>query len=136
MNEEYGYLFKHPEQTSIDDKTKDYIWLDRQISIQVTSKDPEDCQGACRVIQERKNIEINGVDAKELNGGFGIIGGNVPHRFRSVVIPHNNQYYEIMVYEIKHDDKLLLLSPEREIEDIPENQLKLFHQILSTFRFD
>lgn len=134
-NEEYRYLFKYPKQTSIDDQRKDYIWLDDQISIQVTSKDPESCQGACPAIRERKNIEIEGVEAKELDGTFGVIGGNVPHSFRSVSIPHNNQYYEIMVYEIKHDDKLLSLSPVREVGNIPESQLKFFDQILSTFKF-
>jgi hypothetical protein len=141
-NKNFNYSIKYPNNLEIEEMGLDnvfignkpvrWIWVDKQIQITVSNNNPEDCRGDCPVISKKEDTNVNNIASKRLYGYIGAVGGNVPQKYQEVVIPHNNIYYIIAVYELRNND---LQPPDRKLNEISENKIKLFDQILSTFKF-
>jgi len=131
-NTTFNYSIKYPPEVSLEEKPGGFISTDKQIYVDVRNSDPEQCRGDCPIIQLREEININGLKGKKLAGYIGAVGGSVPQSYQTIVIPHNNSFYNFTVYELKYDE---IQPPTRQIGQIPEKEIKLLEKIVSTLKF-
>jgi hypothetical protein len=84
---------------------------------------PEECKGPCPIIENVTSENINGIDAKRLEGNVpGTIGGNTPHKYITYVIYNDGVYYVLSLSGV-------------DLNEIPQEYQTIFDQILFTFKF-
>lgn len=131
-NPAYGYSIDYPPDVTLQAERDEFVWLDGQISILVSSFNPEEARGDAPVIESAADTTVAGYDARRLSGYIGAVGGSTPQHYESVVFPRNNRFYVFTVYELKND---VALPPDRELGDIPQAARDLLEQIVSSVRF-
>ena len=131
-NSEFKYSLKYPPDSKLIQFDLDFVEIGDQITIIVSDTNPENCRGDCPFIELAYDTKIGEKNARKLTGSIGGIGGAIPQSFQSIVLNHNNLFYDFTLYELRggNDD-----YQNREPGEIPENKIELFDQILSTFRF-
>lgn len=135
----YNFFFKYPTSYTIDiDSSTSRIYLNKNIEIRIDDISSLNCKGDCPLTENSTDVQLNGYQAKKLEGYIGEIGGNIPQRF--------------IVYEIKLNDKYLIFNLQAtpvkmtkedfakyyalgKIIEIDQNDKAIFDQILSTFKF-
>ena len=132
-NPTYGYSIDYPTDVIVEAERDEFIWLDGQISILVSSFNPEEAIGGGQVIETAADIVVGNFNARRLSGTIGAVGGNTPQRYESLAIPHEGSYYVVTVYELRND---VVLPAERELGEIPPEARDLFEQVVSSFRFE
>ena len=130
-NSHYGYSIKYPPDVPINEDRYG-VWLDKQIWIQVSVAPEIPCRGDCEVDESIEDLKIGGINAKKILGYRGSMDG-IPQRYQRVEILHNGYLYSIWLYALKFDNDLPF--EDQEIKEIPKEEIKLFNQILSTFKF-
>jgi hypothetical protein len=108
------------------------VWIDRQIYITAYEANPEEPRGDAPVIESASDAMIGSFTARRLSGYVGAVGGNTPQRYESIVIQHNNLYYQIIAYELKNDD---VQPVDRAMNPVPPETLVLLDQIVASLRF-
>lgn len=130
-NFQYRYSLKYPPNVPINED-KYGVWLDKQIWIQVSLAPESPCRGDCPVDESTEGIKIGELNAKQVLGYIGSMDG-IPQRYQRIAIIHKGYLYEIWLYALKFDNDLPF--DDSEIKEIPKEEINLFNQILSTFRF-
>lgn len=142
-SKDFYFSFSYPQNISfedieggnglVDDKIPHWIWLDKQIQIFVADYELfSNCQGICPTILSRKNIIMAGQDGKIIEGIHNAVHeSDTPQKFQLVTVPYQNLIYHLFLWEVKRDVK----DNKRIPKDIPEQEIKLFNKILSTFKF-
>lgn len=141
-NNQYGFSFKYPNDwqiTQYGDPSSGKL-LNNQIDWFTSEVSIENCRGDCPVINSKQQIKLKEeITALQLDGWVGSIGGNIPESFRKfeVKYPNENKYLIITLWELKRGNPYTFAnySPERNPQIIDQNNLKIFDQILSTFKF-
>jgi len=129
----YGFSFQYPVTSSLEESPDGQtIWIDKQIRVTVSDRNPEEASGDGPVIESADSTIINGMTARRLSGMVGAVGGNTPQRFESIVLSRNNRYYGIWVYELRND---VSLPADRELGSIPLGAMEIFNTMLATFTF-
>lgn len=131
-NPTYGYSVDYPPEVALQAERDELVWLDGQLSILVSSFNPEEALGDTPVIETAADTLISGFSARRLTGYIGAVGGSTPQRYESIVIPHEGSFYVFTIYELKND---VMLPADRELGEIPPAARALFEQIVSSFRF-
>lgn len=139
---QYGFSFKYPNDwqiTQYGDPSSGKL-LNNQIDWFTSEFSIENCRGDCPVINSKQQINISGkITALKLDGWIGSVGGNIPETFRKFEIkyPNTNKYLIITLWELKRGSPYTFAnySQERNPLLIDQKKLKLFDQILSTFKF-
>lgn len=128
---QFGYTFRYPVTSSIEVINEgEFVWIDAQIMISVTTANPEEARGGGMVIEAAESTSINGIAARRLTGYMGSIGGNTPQNYQSIVIARDSRYYVIIAYELRRD---VVLPVDRTRESIPLPVQSVFDTILATF---
>jgi hypothetical protein len=132
-NPKHGFTFQYPAGLALsEDASKDYLFLDGQIYINVTTFNPEEARGDAPVIESKEQVQVGSFAARRLRGYEGSIGGGTPQRYESIVISQNGKFYVFTAYELKRN----VTQPEnRQLGPVPADVLNLLNQILSTLRF-
>lgn len=129
----YGFSFQYPVTSSLEESGGGQtIWIDKQILVTVSDRNPEAAAGDGPVIETADSTIVNGMTARRLSGTLGAVGGNTPQRFESVVMARNNRYYTIWVYELRND---VILPADRELGSIPLRTMEIFNTMLATLAF-
>lgn len=139
-NDALGYSIKYPANSLLEERTSykvgekivKVVWIDKQIEILASERNPEDCVGDCPIIESKENIKAGALNARKLDGWFGAVGGQIPQSYSRVVTRNNDLYYLLTLHELPYDSEE---SPYRKIDRIKSGDISLFNQILSTFRF-
>jgi hypothetical protein len=131
-NNKYGFEFKYPTELIIEEQSADHTWLGKQIAFYISPVNPTDCRGDCPVINRTEKAIVNSLERTKLEGYVGSIGGATPQSYLSYVYFRNNYYFIFTLYELNKD---INGSDNRQIGKITEEKIKLFDQILSTFKF-
>ncbi len=132
-NRKFQYSIMYPRTIVIKgDENSALAELDKQITIEVSPSNPEDCQGDCPVIEVGSNIHAGRWTARKLGGYLGKVGGNIPQNYESVVINKNGLYYIFTVYELPSDSEA---PHNRSLGHIPEQKIELLNHILVTLRW-
>jgi hypothetical protein len=132
-NAKHGFTFQYPTGLALsEDASKDYLFLDDQIYINVTTFNPEEARGDAPVIESKEQVQVGSFAARRLRGYEGSIGGGTPQRYESIVIAHGGKFYVFTAYELKRN----VTQPEnRQLGPVPADVLNLLNQILSTLHF-
>jgi hypothetical protein len=132
-NAAYGYAIEYPNTVTFEgDGNSDVVWIDDQISIAVSTVNPEEPQGDAPLILTAQPMSFGIFTARRLNGTIGAVGGNVPQSFQSVVVSHNDAFYNFTVYELK---RTVTGPADRIPGSIPRPAIILFNYVVSTLRF-
>lgn len=142
INNDFGYSLKYPENLSLEEMGVDtivingkfarWIWIDKQIHITISDKNPNVCLGDCPIVESQENIKINNLSGQKLTGYIGSVGGNIPQRYYEIILPRNNLFYIFTLYELKNDS---IKSQYRKIGNIFPDKIELFNKIVSTVKF-
>jgi hypothetical protein len=132
-NAKHGFTFQYPTGLALsEDASKDYLFLDDQIFMTVTTFNPEEARGDAPVIESKEALQVGSFAARRLRGYEGSVGGGTPQRYESIVIPHNGKFYIFTAFELKRN---VTLPENRQLGPVPADVLNLLYQILSTLRF-
>ena len=132
-NATHGYAIEYPNTVTFEgDGNSDVVWIDDQISISVSTVNPEEAQGDGPFIATAVPMSFGNFPARRLNGYIGSVGGNVPQSYESVVVSHNDAFYNFTVYELK---RTATGSGDRTPGSIPRPAIILFNYVVSTLRF-
>jgi hypothetical protein len=132
-NSKHGFTFQYPNGLVLnEDAGKDFLFLDDQIFIQVMDHDPQDARGDGPVVESTEAVQIGSFAARRMRGYIGSVGGGIPQRYESIVIPQKGKFYIFIAYELKRNVNLPL---DRQLGPVPPNILNLLNQIVSTLRF-
>jgi len=102
------------------------------ISIRVSTVDPEDCRGDCPIINSSTSTLVNGIEARKLEGWWGEVGGNTAQSYIDYVIPtEKNDFVVITVQELPFSYSEI----GHQYKPIAEDIVAKLDQILSTFEF-
>ncbi|MDP2860392.1 MAG: hypothetical protein Q8N98_01605 [bacterium] len=134
-NKLLGFELKIPNGWEIKEEINDFVTIGDKIAVYGNSTNPEDCKVDCSVIDEKETRTINGINMRYLRGQRGAVGGNTPQSYVDYVIPRpeEGKYIIIQLQELSLSAPLDL--GRQKIEEIAESELKIFDQILSTFKF-
>jgi hypothetical protein len=131
-NPTYGYSIDYPATLTLQADHDEFVWLDKQIAILVSSFNPEEARGGGPVIEFVNDTTIGEHSARRLTGYIGAVGGSTPQRYESIVVSRNGSFYVFTVYELKND---VSLPADRELGEIPQAARDLFEQVLGSVRF-
>jgi len=132
-NAAHGYAVEYPNTVSFEgDGNSDVVWIDDQVSIAVSTFNPEEAQGDAPFIATAQPMSFGNFPARRLNGFIGAVGGNVPQSYESVVVSHNDKFYNFTVYELK---RTATGPADRTPGSIPRPAIILFNYVVSTLRF-
>lgn len=99
------------------------------ISIYNSSFNPRDCKGDCPLYENPTPIKVGSINATMYNGTEGQIGTMCACDYEKVIIQKGNTYYELGLYGKPGT------PPDFNAPPIPEENKKIFDQMLSTFKF-
>jgi len=132
-NTKYGYSFQYPQKYSFTGNSgSDYVVLADQISVQVTTFDPQQARGDGPVIQSTEQITVGNLSATRLKGYYGSVGGGTPQSYESIVFSQKGYFYIFTVTELKNG---VVLPADRQPGPIPGDVLALFQQVVATVQF-
>ncbi len=132
MNDKYNYSVKYPSIILFTESNQaSYTEFDKQISILVGKFDILKCTGCPPLNGTVDDIMVNNLPAKKIIGRQTAMGKVGPgQKYQSIIISHDNLFYVFSVSEFKSD-----YQGWESKGDIPKEELQLFYQILSTFKF-
>ncbi len=131
------YNFKYPENYNLD--TNSYVtpYLNGNITWRYNSTSFLSCQGDCPFVESQENTTLGGKPAVKISGYIGSVGGNIPQKYITYEVKLQNKYF---VFSIQALTPFLtpnqsLTYDQNTIQPIKSEDLKIFNQILSTFKF-
>ncbi|MEK7499008.1 MAG: hypothetical protein AAB649_00185 [Patescibacteria group bacterium] len=129
------YSFKYPKTYSLDETARPY--LNRNITWSYENISFSDCRGDCPFIKSSEKTSLGGKAATKISGYIGSVGGNIPQSFVAYEIPSGNKYF---IFEIEALPFMLTGEEyakynQADIQQIKSEDLLVFDQILSTFKF-
>jgi hypothetical protein len=131
-NPDYGYSISYPASLEITAAENDTsLFIGEQIHVLVSSADPLECRGDCPVVEGTEPAAIAGLAATKVTGYIGSIGGNVPQRYITYILPRDGRYYVFTLYALGF--KAVSNDPST-IWPLKESDVALFEQVLDTFK--
>jgi len=144
----YDYTFKYPknwtlrgyagEQLSPEERTSFVIEgsinnstdiSDLNIRVNLSFTNPINCRGDCPVIETSTDITLYNITSKKNTGYIGGIGGETPRQYVSYIVPIKDKFLEFILESSKQQ------ANQNEIIPLTSQEITLFDQILSTFKF-
>jgi hypothetical protein len=132
------FSIRYPESYSLESgSATQTVYINKNIELSISTVSTSDCRGDCPVVESAKDVQIDNISAKKMEGYLGEIGGNIPQRFVIYEINSQNKYIKFNLQAVP-----LKLTPIEykkyfipgKILEINADDKVVFDQILSTFK--
>lgn len=129
------FSFRYPPEYSLDLKKTPY--LNRNITWRFSDSSLLECRGDCPIINNKETSSFGGKSSIKLSGYIGSIGGNIPQDFITYQVPSGTKYFIFSIQAVPFvlTDEEMKLYDQNDIQKIKPDDLKIFNQIVSTFKF-
>jgi DNA-binding CsgD family transcriptional regulator len=132
-NSEYGFLINYPSHLEITSgENTPTLYIGEQIHVWISDANPLDCRGDCPFVEKIEPATIAGIEAKQITGYIGAVGGGTPQRYMRYIFQQNNRYYIFTLYVLSFHASG---NEPATIYPLNENDIALFEQVLETFKF-
>lgn len=136
---EYDFSISYPRDLEITEKGSSgpcgtSLHVGDQVCVRITDDDPLHGRrpSAFGVVESTDSIIVAGLEAIQVTGYIGSIGGYVPQRYTAYVIERNGLYYDFMLYALSFHSKIDDISV---IWPLKADDIALFEQIVRTLEF-
>ena len=133
-NTKHNFSINHPINFVESAQNTDYGFIGEKIYFNVGTVNPLECRGACPVVKETTEVQIATLNATKIYGYIGAIGGNIPQHILKYIFKKGDKYISFTLYARGQND--LTENPTGDYWPLEDTDIKLFDQILSTFRFE
>jgi hypothetical protein len=131
-NHQYDFSLKYPNDLKPRISKDDYGQIGDKIFFYISETNALECRGDCPIVEKTITKTINNATATKIEGYHGEIGGCGPMRYISYQF-QKADYYIILGLNATTCEELRTHSGN--IVELNNDDINLFNQILSTFRF-
>ena len=131
-NTKYSFSIKHPKEWK-EPANQDYGFIGKRVYFSVYKTPTEGAHGDGPVEKSFEKVTIATLPATRSAGYVGEIGGNIPQNYVEYTFQKNGYTYMFTLYALDNDTDIV--SDGQKIWPLKDADVKLFEQIISTFKF-
>ncbi|MCA1900228.1 MAG: LuxR C-terminal-related transcriptional regulator, partial [Chloroflexi bacterium] len=125
-NSEYGFSINYPPHLEIiPEENTQTLYIGERIHVWISDVNPLDCRGDCPFVENIEPATIAGVEAKQITGYIGAVGGGSPQRYVRYIMRQNNRYYTFTLHALSFH---ATGNDPYTIYPLNENDIVLFEQ--------